>query len=73
MVCAVQTDVMDISYKELAEKAGISLSYAAQLLNGERGASLTTAFKIYDKTGLQFGVLKGLSQETIADLRRQAA
>jgi transcriptional regulator with XRE-family HTH domain len=64
---------MAISYKELSVRAGISPSYAAQLLNGKRGASLPMALDIYDKTGLQFGVLKGLSQETIADLRKQAA
>lgn len=73
MVCRVQTNVMEISYKDLSEKAGISPSYAAQLLNGTRGASLHYALQIYDKTGLQFGVLKGLSEETIADLRKQAA
>lgn len=60
---------MDLSYKELADKAGISLSYAAQLLNGERGASLPMAFKIYDATGLQFGVLKGLPKKTVEQLR----
>jgi transcriptional regulator with XRE-family HTH domain len=69
MVCGVQTEVMEISYKELSERAGISLSYAAQLLNGERGASLGTALKIYDRTGLQFGLLKDLPKETIEQLR----
>jgi hypothetical protein len=64
---------MEISYKELSEKAAISPSFAAQLLNGKRGASLPVALDIYDRTGLQFGVLKGLSAETIADLRKQAA
>lgn len=64
---------MQISYKELAEKTGISLPFAAQLLNGKRSASLNVALDIYDKTGLQFGILKGLAAETIEDLRRQAA
>ena len=73
MVCRVQTSVMEISYKELAEKARISESYATQLLSGERGASLPTALKIYDATGLQFGLLRGLSPETIEELRREAA
>lgn len=63
---------MALSYKELADKAGISLPYAAQLLNGERGASLAMAFKIYDATGLQFGILKGLPTETIEHLRPKA-
>jgi transcriptional regulator with XRE-family HTH domain len=64
---------MSISYKELAEKTGISLSYATQLLSGERTASLAMAFKIYDKTGHQFGLLKGLSEDTIEQLRPKAA
>lgn len=64
---------MELSYKELAEKAGISESYASQLLTGNRGASLTVAFQIYDKTGLQFGILKDLSEETIEALRPKSA
>ncbi len=63
---------MDISYKELAERAGISESYATQLLGGKRGASLTVALSIYDKTGLQFGILKGLPAKTIEQLRPKA-
>jgi transcriptional regulator with XRE-family HTH domain len=63
---------MAISYKELAEKAGISESFATQVLSGERGASLTMAFKIYDATGLQFGILKGLPKDTIEHLRPKA-
>jgi transcriptional regulator with XRE-family HTH domain len=60
---------MQISYKELAERAKLSESYATQLLSGERGASLVTAFKIYDATGLQFGILKGLPKKTVEQLR----
>lgn len=44
------------------------------LLSGERAScSLTMAFQIYDKTGLQFGLLKGLTSDEIEPLRRQAA
>lgn len=63
---------MQISYKELAERAGISESYATQLLSGSRGASLPKALEIYDKTGLQFGILRGLPAETIEQLRPKA-
>lgn len=54
---------------ELADAAGISVPYASQVLSGERGASLNMAFKIYDATGLQFGILKGLPKETVEQLR----
>ena len=63
---------MSISYKELAARAKISESYATQVLSGERGASLAMAFKIYDATGLQFGLLKDLPAETIEHLRPKA-
>jgi transcriptional regulator with XRE-family HTH domain len=58
---------------ELAAAAGISVPYASQLLSGDRGASLPVALGIYDKTGLQFGILKGLGPDTIAALRKEAA
>lgn len=64
---------MQISYKELADRAGISEPFAAQLLNGKRGASLSVAFKIYDATGLQFGILKDLPKKTIEQLRPKAS
>jgi hypothetical protein len=31
-----------------------------------------TAFKIYDATGLQFGILKGLPKKTVEQLRPKA-
>jgi len=59
---------------ELSERAGISVPYASQLLSGAReGCSLATALKIYDATGLQFGILIGLTPEEIEPLRRKAA
>lgn len=64
---------MIISYRELAEKAGISLSYATQILDGSRKPSLDMALRIYDATGLQFGILEGRSKDTIEDLRPKAA
>ena len=64
---------MEISYKELAERAAISESYATQVLDGSRTPSLAMAFQIYDATKLQFGLLKGLSEATIEELRPKAA
>jgi transcriptional regulator with XRE-family HTH domain len=71
----VQTRGMSnpITPTELAERAGISVPYASQVLSGQRGASLGMAFKIYDSTGLQLGILKGLSEETVEELRPKAA
>lgn len=65
---------MQFTPSELADKAGISIGYASMLLSGTRKTlSLAMALQIYDRTGLQFGVLDGLSKETIDDLRKQAA
>ena len=68
---------MAISYKDLAEKAGISLSYATQLLSEDpeqrREPSLGMALKIYERTGEQFGILKGMNPEHIEALRKAAA
>lgn len=56
---------------ELAEKAGISVPYASQLLSGERkGSSLAMAFKIYDAAGLQFGPLSNLTAKDIEAMRK---
>lgn len=56
---------------ELADKAGISVPYASQLLSGERkGASLSMAFKIYDATGLQFGPLANLTPKDVEAMRK---
>jgi transcriptional regulator with XRE-family HTH domain len=62
-----------MDYKELAERAKISPSFATQLLSGERKASLQMAFQVYDATGLQFGILNGLLPETIEQLRPKTA
>lgn len=62
-----------LTYTELAAKAGISNSYAFEIINGTRKPSLATAVKIYDATGLQFGALVGLSLSDIEAARRIAA
>lgn len=64
---------MEIAPKTLSDVAGISQSHASMILGGTREPSLSVALRIYDATGKQFGILKGLSPDTIADLRRQAA
>lgn len=59
---------------ELSKAAGISLGYASMLLNRKRETcSLTKALQIFDTTGLQFGLLKGMTREEIEPLRRQIA
>lgn len=65
---------MEISPTELADRAGISVPYASQLLSGRRKTlSLEMAVKIYDATGLQFGLLAGMTPEEIEPLRRKVA
>lgn len=63
---------MQISYRELADKARISQSFATQILDGSRSPSLAIALRIYDATGDQFGLLKDLPAETIEQLRPKA-
>jgi hypothetical protein len=41
-------------------------------LSGQRTPSLSKAFQIYDATGLQFGILKGLPKKTVEQLRPAA-
>lgn len=64
---------MSLSPTELAGKSGISVPYASQVLRGKRIPSLTIALQIYDKTGLQFGFLRGLTTDEIEPLRRKVA
>lgn len=64
---------MAISYRELADRAKINPGYATQILDGTRTPSLSMALKIYDATGLQFGILKDLPKETVEQLRPKAA
>ena len=54
---------------ELSDAAGISVSYASMILSGGRQPSLSRALSIYDKTGLLFGGLKGLTAEEIQRVR----
>ena len=59
---------------ELARRVGISVPYASQLLSGARDApSLELALQIYDASGLQLGMLKGLKADEITVMRKAAA
>ncbi len=73
----MQTSAMTLSPTELAERAKISVPYASQLLSGDpaqrREPSLGMALRIYEATGLQFGILKGLTTKQIEPLRKAAA
>ena len=64
---------MSLSPTELSQRADISVPYASQLLRGKRSPSIGIALQIYDKTGLQFGFLVGLTPDEIEPLRRKVA
>jgi transcriptional regulator with XRE-family HTH domain len=64
---------MAISPPELARKCGINRVYAWQLLREDRSPSLELALQIYAKTGVQLGLLKGLTPDEILVMRKAAA
>ena len=72
-VCVGQTTGMAITPAELSRRAGIHRVYAWQLLNERRSPSLELALQIYDATGLQLGMLKGLKADEIPTMRKAAA
>lgn len=53
---------------ELAEAAGISKSYASEILSGARTPSRPLAIHILRTTGWRHSMLEGLSDEQIAVL-----
>jgi transcriptional regulator with XRE-family HTH domain len=55
---------------ELADRAGISLPYASQILSGARSPSLTMAIGIFRKTGLKFGPIAQATPEDIEVMAR---
>jgi transcriptional regulator with XRE-family HTH domain len=59
-----------ITPTELAKAAEISVPYAWQIVNGKRPPSLEMAIRIFDKTGIQFGALEGLTADEIAAARK---
>jgi transcriptional regulator with XRE-family HTH domain len=64
---------MAISPAELSRTADINRTYAWQLLKGRRSPSLELALQIYDKTGVQLGMLTGLTPDEIQVMRKAAA
>lgn len=52
---------------------GISRTHAYDILGEREEPSLGIALKIYDAFGERFGLLKGKTEEFIAELRREAA
>jgi hypothetical protein len=53
--------------------ARISRTHAYDIIAGREEPSLAVALRIYSITREKFGLLKGLSEETIAELQRKAA
>jgi transcriptional regulator with XRE-family HTH domain len=64
---------MATSPAELVRKTGINRTYAWQLLKGDREPSLELALQIYDATGDQLGLLRGLTPDEIQVMRKAAA
>lgn len=63
----------DLSPQAIMEAAGISRTHAYDILAEREAPSLKVAFQIYDQTGAQFGILKGISKQLIEQLRPKAA
>lgn len=55
---------------EFAKAAGISVSYASEILSTARTPSRPLAITIFRRTGRKFGPIAGLSDEDIATLER---
>jgi len=53
---------------ELADKAGISKSYASEIVNGKRPPSRPLAIHILRSTGWRHDILTGLTETQIATL-----
>jgi hypothetical protein len=57
---------MELRPTDLSTKAAISISYASEILSGERDPSRALAIHILRKTGWRSKVLNGLSEAEIA-------
>lgn len=55
------------------EAAGISRGHAYDIIAGRQHPSIKLALQLYDETGEQFGLLKGLPTEAIERVRANAA
>jgi DNA-binding phage protein len=69
----VQGGMAKPSAQQIVEVAGIKRTHAYDILAGRQKPSLTIALRIYDATGAQFGLLEGVTKDTIEDLRPKAA
>jgi hypothetical protein len=52
--------------------AGISRTHAYDILAGREQPSLKVAFQIYDATGVQLGILKGLPKDAVEQIRENS-
>ena len=59
---------MDISPSQLARDAGISKSYASEILSGKRELGLVAALNLYRKCGHRFGPVAEMSDDQLAAL-----
>lgn len=67
-ICEVRG--MDASPTKFAEAAGISVSYASEILSGARVPSQRLAISIFRKTGRKFGPVSNLADGDIDMLER---
>jgi len=57
---------------DLASAMGWSVPYASQVLTSARPPTLSTALKVFDKTGVKIGPVEQASDDEIALLRKFA-
>lgn len=57
---------------EFSQQAGISISFASQIINRRRVPTVGMTLAIYAKTGKKFGLIEGATREEIAALKRMA-
>lgn len=55
---------------DFADEAGISVSYASEIVRGKRTPSRSLAISIYRKTGRKFGPISALPDTDIDTLER---
>lgn len=72
-LCSGMDNETPIRPTDLAEKLGISVPYASQLLSGARVPSLTLAIEYFEKSGVRLGPLVSKSDEQIETLRQALA
>lgn len=63
---------MDKPSAQTLIELGISRGHAFDIIAGRQKPSLAMALRIYDATGVTYGLLKGLLPETIEALRVNA-